>query len=501
MNVILVLLDSLNRHYLPCYGNDWVQAPGIQRLADRGVVFDNHFISSAPCMPARREMMTGRREHLWRGWGQIEPFDAHIADAARQAGAYPALITDHYHYWDRMNGLGYSQPFSYCEMIRGQEGDSVGVPLPPGEEVPGWVKAVAKYRGPHGAANYYRKARFWKDEEDFPSPRTMRAACEWLQQNAHLPSFFLMVECFDPHEPWHIPEPYRSMYGPYDEDITCWPPYQGEAPSKRFFSEAGEKELEHIRRQYAGKLTMVDRHLTRLWDTMDRQDLWDDTVVILTTDHGHEMGERGRFGKSYPHWNTNAHIPLIIWDPRHPGEGRRSSTFSCTVDIYATALDALGYQDISCPDGRSLMPAVADPNHQVRDSVLYGTFHQGSCLVNSEYTYFAGYDNTRHPVYWYSTQLPSALIRGPVRQASEAGPFMLGVDYPVWRSPIEWYLVDSPAMQPEQLFRFGEDHGQEEDIIAADPNGRRLCREQMIELMRQGSAAPPEQFARMGLLT
>ena len=60
MNVLFILSDSVNRNHLSCYGNDWVQTPNLQRLANRGVVFDNHFVGSVACMPARRDVWTGR---------------------------------------------------------------------------------------------------------------------------------------------------------------------------------------------------------------------------------------------------------------------------------------------------------------------------------------------------------------------------------------------------------------------------------------------------------
>jgi len=75
MKAVFILLDSMNRNYLPIYGNDWLKTPNIQRLAKRGVVFDNHWIGSAPCMPARRDILTGRLNFLERGWGAIEPMD------------------------------------------------------------------------------------------------------------------------------------------------------------------------------------------------------------------------------------------------------------------------------------------------------------------------------------------------------------------------------------------------------------------------------------------
>lgn len=79
MNLVYITLDSLNRHFLSCYGNDWVQTPNLDRLAARGVVFDHHYTGSVPCMPARREMWTGTEEMWWRWWGPLEPWDRPLA--------------------------------------------------------------------------------------------------------------------------------------------------------------------------------------------------------------------------------------------------------------------------------------------------------------------------------------------------------------------------------------------------------------------------------------
>ncbi len=75
MNAIMVMFDTLNRHMLPPYGCDWVHAPNFERLARRTVAFDKCYVASMPCMPARRELHTGRYNFLHRSWGPLEPFD------------------------------------------------------------------------------------------------------------------------------------------------------------------------------------------------------------------------------------------------------------------------------------------------------------------------------------------------------------------------------------------------------------------------------------------
>ena len=100
MKAITVMFDSLNRHMLQPYGGDWVQTPNFQRLSERTATFDNAFIGSMPCMPARRELHTGRYNFLHRSWGPLEPFDDSMPQILGEEGIHSHLVTDHYHYWE-----------------------------------------------------------------------------------------------------------------------------------------------------------------------------------------------------------------------------------------------------------------------------------------------------------------------------------------------------------------------------------------------------------------
>lgn len=88
MKVVFVLFDSLNRHALGPYGGTDVPTPNFDRLAERTMVYDNHYVGSMPCMPARRDMMTGRLSFLHRSWGPLEPFD----NAFRRCSPGPECI-------------------------------------------------------------------------------------------------------------------------------------------------------------------------------------------------------------------------------------------------------------------------------------------------------------------------------------------------------------------------------------------------------------------------
>lgn len=98
MKAIMLIFDSLNRHMLPPYGCDWVHAPNFERLAARSITFDNAYVGSMPCIPARRELHTGRYNFLHRSWGPLEPFDDSMPQLLKDHGVHTHLVSDHGHY-------------------------------------------------------------------------------------------------------------------------------------------------------------------------------------------------------------------------------------------------------------------------------------------------------------------------------------------------------------------------------------------------------------------
>ena len=94
MKTVFVLFDSLNRHMLEPYGGRRIATPNFARLARRTTTFDNHYVGSLPCMPARRDMQTGRLNFLHRSWGPMEPFDNSFPELLYGSGCYSHLVTD-----------------------------------------------------------------------------------------------------------------------------------------------------------------------------------------------------------------------------------------------------------------------------------------------------------------------------------------------------------------------------------------------------------------------
>ena len=150
---VVVMYDTLCRHFLPNYGNEWVIAPNFERLAKQSIQFENFYVGSMPCMPARREMHTGRYNFLHRSWGPLEPFDDSMPSILHDNGVHSHKVTDHLHYWED-GGATYHQRYTTFDLVRGQEGDK-------------WKGDVEKLRDPsYGAERWSELQRLNNQKQD-----------------------------------------------------------------------------------------------------------------------------------------------------------------------------------------------------------------------------------------------------------------------------------------------------------------------------------------------
>lgn len=373
MRTVFIMLDSLNRHYIQPYNKDaWVQTPNINRLAQRGITFDNHYCGSMPCMPARRDMFTGRLCFLETPWSPIQPWDDCLQpELHRQQDTYSHMITDHYHYF-HSGGECYHTRFNSWEFLRGQEGD-VWHPLVNDPDIP-------NFKGKNRRA-YWVNRSFMNTErdEDYSTPQCFIQAIDFLENNHNADNWHLHVECFDPHEPFVCPSKYRDMYNDtWDNRYHFdWPNY---APT-----EEGEEAIDHIRKSYAGTLTMADHWLGKFLDKMDEHDMWKDTVVVLTTDHGHLLGEHGYWAKNYMFdYDKLTHIPLFVCAPN--ADPRRSSALTTTMDLMPTFMELHGGQNPPHVQAQS-MAHLLEQEATHNDAILYGYFGKDINLTDGQYTY------------------------------------------------------------------------------------------------------------------
>ena len=481
MRSIVILMDSLNRRFLEVYGNDWVRTPNISRFAARAAVFDNHWAGSLPCMPARRDMMTGRLTFLEAPWGPIEPYDDCLPVELRNRGVHTHLITDHYHYFE-VRGAHYHTLFSTWEFHRGQEGDP-------------WIGQVRDPEIPPFYGKNRRQDwinRNWiRNEEDFPGPKCFRSAIDFLELNKDEDNWHLHLEVFDPHEPFYVPASYKELYpDDWDEYVFDWPKYER--------VQQPPEAIRHARNRYAALLTMTDHWFGKFLDAMDAYDMWKDTAVILTTDHGLLLGEHGFWMKNYmPVYNEIAHIPFLYYHPEMPGNGRRIRSLTSTIDLMPTVLELHGAPTPPHVQGHSLTGLLREET-PLRDAVLYGYFGKEINVTDGRYTYF------REPVpgslaYHYTAHTAAAIHQPSRRQdfaRAEVGRFLphtYGI--PVFRLPV-------PSARAEGALPFHAVYDLETDYAQEHPIHGGPIEEMMVEkLVRllKAYGAPREHFERLDL--
>lgn len=495
MNVVLILIDSLNRDALNAYGASEIRTPTFDRFAAQSTRFDAHFVGSLPCMPARREIFTGRTDMLWRPWGPLETFDDRLPAMLRDRGYRTAIVTDHYHYWEEAAN-GYLQGFESTSLIRGHELDNWRPMTERLEDAPAWIREIERWR-PGFGMRYLANVRDFASEEDYFPAKVFRSASEWIERYDGSDPFYLHVESFDVHEPFDVPEPYRSMYAASGSDrdrggFNVWPPYQDREVQDAYLAQASDEELAYLRAQYAGKLTMVDRWLGSFLDTLETKGLLDDTLVVLTTDHGHDLGHRGHFGKQWPHVDSHARIPLFVRHPARPAAATTDALTS-TVDLHATLLDAAGGPDVS-RDGRSLLPLAAGTEARPRELHLYGTFGQGVAVTDGRWTLFKSPSSDNRPLFSYSTMAFRSLTEDTSRAPVDQGRYLDDVAYPLWKTPVD--VV--PRSTEDALYDRETDPGQTRNLWDERPEERdRLLSAMRERMTRDGT--PAEQFERLGL--
>ena len=390
MNIVLVIFDSLRKDCVGAYGSPpWgrVSTPQLDRLAQESIVFMRAYPNVLPTLPARVALYTGRQLYPFAGgetrlrgdfvgapgWGPIPEDWTTLAEQLSVAGYRTALISDLYHQFKPSKNFW--RGFDQWTFLRGQEADPASSgPAPTDAELDGWLPPELQALWAHQEDADERAA--WtrdfarrcllnvlprRSEADFYPARVFTEAALWLEQNQDAERFFLTVECFDPHEPWVVPEHYRRMYlaedGP-EQVLSLYGSTDG----------MDEYLLTRTRANYRGSVTQCDRWLGHFLEAMRSLGRLEDTLLLVVADHGHSLGDGQYLGKcGYPSRPEVFDLPLLVRLPGGERGGETDLRFVQHVDISASVLDAAGL-DSDQLDGRPLLR----PGGGVRDHVTVG---------------------------------------------------------------------------------------------------------------------------------
>lgn len=489
MRAIMVMFDTLNRHMLPNYGCDWIHAPNFKKLGEKTVVFDQSYAGSLPCMPARRELHTGRYNFLHRSWGPIEPFDNSMPEILKKNGVYTHLVTDHQHYWED-GGATYHTRYNSFELVRGQEGDPwkghVKDPDYPETET---AKSLV-------SSNMYRQdlvnRTYFEEEQNHPQTTTFNLGMQFIEKNKEEDNWFLQLETFDPHEPFFSYLHYKELYPhEYSGKHFDWPPY--------YFVQESEEVVSHGKYEYAALLSMCDHYLGQVIDLMDKNDMWKDTMLIVNTDHGYLLGEHGWWSKSVmPVYEEIAHTPLFVWDPRVGVTGERRQSIVQTVDIAPTLLDFFGVSLPDNMDGQPLRQTI-QADVPIRETALFG-YHGGHVnITDGNYVYMRApvapkneplYEYTLMPTHMRQPFAPEELQNIEIQQ-----PFPFTKGCQTMKIKAGDGFVNAFQFG-SKLFDVHNDPHQIEELENIEVELKLI--DKMAAQMRKNNA-PAEQFARLGI--
>lgn len=396
-NVLFICADQWRGDCLSVLGHSNVRTPNIDALAADGLLFRNHFSQCTPCGPSRTSLLTGLYLMNHRSGRNGTPLDArhtNIALEARKAGYEPVLFG----YTDTSLDPRDRDPndpalTSYDKGV--MPGFSVPLHLP--DDMGPWIAdLVARgYDLPNGREDAFRPrkdfdrlpdrgfryipTRFSAEESEtaFLANRFL----EWLAVQRGK-SWFAHLVFYRPHPPLIAPEPYNRLVDPADvvfparassleEEKRQHPmlayeldrlsePGRYDEHSPLDPVSADELEIRQMRATYFGLIAEVDHHIGRIVEHLKKTGEYDNTLIIVTSDHAEMLGEHHVWGKEI-YFDQAFHVPLVVRDPRSAANctrGLQTEAFSEAIDLMPTILDWLGRPVPRACNGRSLLPLV-----------------------------------------------------------------------------------------------------------------------------------------------
>jgi arylsulfatase A-like enzyme len=385
-NILFITADQWRGDCLSALDHPVVKTPHLDALAREGMLFARHFTNTTPCSPSRATLHTGLYQHNHRVATNGTPLDrrhTNWAFEARKRGYDPALIgyTDQTAdprdlksgdprlstYEGILPGLtaiadtGMDHPGPWGDFLRAR-----GYELPHEERFVIWMREAG--------ADY-------EDGAPYPKPWIVRAehndttwhvdqAIDYVSERRGQP-WILHLSLLRPHPPWIASEPWNRLYDPEkiprplrhetaaaEASQHPWLALQLNHPL--FLAPDDPRKLNRLRAVYFAMMSEVDENLGRLFAHLKLEGLWDDTLIVFTSDHGEQLGDHWLLGKA-GYFDQSYAVPLIVRDPRPAAGQTRGQVvrdFTEHVDVMPTLLDFVGAETPPQCDGRSLMPFV-----------------------------------------------------------------------------------------------------------------------------------------------
>ncbi|HLH73517.1 MAG TPA: sulfatase [Chloroflexota bacterium] len=394
LNLIVVVFDTLR--YDAVFG-DLARTPNLDRFAAQSVCFSNAWGEGLPTIPFRRALHTGYRSYPWQhhggdrgsfpnmyGWRNLPESQTTIAEYLYARGYATQLVADVWHMFKATQN--FVRGFVGWEFIRGQEGDTF--------ELSANSFKTSDDLDPIrvGPPAYLYQQRNRRSDDDYFVAKVLNRAGQFVEAIQGAAPYCLWVESFSPHEFWDPPLRYADAYYPAEGRKNYIVPQllnrlasdragQYAAYQRRLIhgpsapdlgEEADERDIARTKALYQGYVTFCDERFGRFLDILEKTGALNDSVVVVLSDHGTELWDKGQFGKAgsrlYPY---NTQINLMIRHPDLGGKPRTCNAFVQNQDFVPTILSLL---DIPCPrlDGENIWPIAVDNAASMRDHVVIG---------------------------------------------------------------------------------------------------------------------------------
>ncbi len=363
MHVLLITLDQFRGDSWGAAGHPLVRTPALDELAANGLRLARHYSQAAPCSPGRASLYTGMYQMNHRVVANGTPLDArfdNVAKAARRAGYDPVLFGYTDQSIDPRTADGPDDPRMqhYTGILPGFRAE---LHIPDDHQV--WLDWLTDLGHTDLGGAYDALGT----EPDRPAEHGLSAfmtnhVVDWLATQSNDRPWFAHLSYLRPHPPYSAAGRFATMYDPAD---VALPIAAGDHlhPSHRLFLQVpdataptDEDELRHMRAQYYGMISEVDSQLARVWQALRDGDMWDDTLIIVTADHGEQLGDHG-LQQKLGWFEQSYHVIGIVRHPGHPAtHGTTLDAFTENIDLFPTMCDAIGAPvPVQC-DGLPLTP-------------------------------------------------------------------------------------------------------------------------------------------------
>jgi arylsulfatase A-like enzyme len=358
-NVILIVLDTLRADHLSAYGYSRETSPNLKKFASEGVLFENAFATSSWTLPSHATIMTGlyTHEHLAETstGGRLADKYFTLAEAYSSGGYETAAIVANNYACTQNQGFG--QGFNFFNGLFWNVPDSL------------FLTEV-------GQAFFWK---VWQNPvlQDYQWGRKKASDVNqiflsWLQDRSDRP-FFVWLNYFDPHDPYFAPPPFDKLYGniPASGQTGSF----GNVGASDWGGTLPADELSWQMDHYDAAITYLDSELGKLFEALRQAGLYDNTMIVITSDHGEAFGEHGVYGHANSLYRETIQIPLLIRYPEKIPAGERIERIVSLRDLAATVTDLSGLKENAAFPGT---PLFANPEEIALAELYQNPYHPPS---------------------------------------------------------------------------------------------------------------------------